>query len=226
MRMLVIADIHGYSNKISEFFNKLNTKNIDVVVCPGDFTDMFNIPSGFTQENIAELVLQKLLSLNKPLFCVPGNHDPYEIVDIFEEYGVNIHNKKTKFNGFYFIGWGGAATPFMTIFEPSEEETKMVLDKYREDSTPDTIFVVHNPPYNTKLDKTDTGKHVGSKEIRKFIEDTQPRLVISAHIHERKGTDKIDKTTIFYPGPFFEGNYGVVEITKNKLDCKIYNVNK
>ena len=40
--MLVIADLHGYSEEISEFFKKIDARGFDVIVCPGDFTDMFN----------------------------------------------------------------------------------------------------------------------------------------------------------------------------------------
>ena len=33
------------------------------------------------------MVVQKLLIPNKPLLCVPGNQDPFEIVEMFNEYG-------------------------------------------------------------------------------------------------------------------------------------------
>ncbi|RKY00899.1 MAG: hypothetical protein DRP54_04645, partial [Spirochaetes bacterium] len=49
MKILIIADIHGYSKKISKFFDKLIIDDVDLIICPGDFTDMFNTPPGFTQ---------------------------------------------------------------------------------------------------------------------------------------------------------------------------------
>jgi len=215
MKIIIIADIHGYNEDISNFFKKIKTEDADLIICPGDFTDMFNTETGFTQENVAEMILQKLLAYNRPLLCVPGNHDPYEILDVFDDYGVNLHNKTKRIGDFKFIGWGGAATPFRTIFEPTEEETADALKRMGEHIDNKTILVLHNPPKGTKLDEAPDGKHVGSDAVRKFIEEKQPLLVISAHIHEQQGTDKIGKTTIFYPGPFFNGNYGTVKINNN-----------
>jgi len=82
------------------------------------------------------------------------------------------------------------------------------------------ILVTHNPPFGTKLDKVETGEHVGSKVIREFIEKEKPLLAISAHIHEAGGIDKIGKTTIFYPGVAYEGYYGLVEVG-DEIKCEI-----
>jgi Icc-related predicted phosphoesterase len=217
MRILVVADIHGKFELASEILGKIKEK-YDILICPGDFTDIFNVPQGFSQENIADMVVQKLLATNKPAFCVPGNHDPFEILEIFNEYDVNLHNKVRVFDGIKFLGWGGAPTPFDTPFEPSEEETVDVLgrlgDKVEKGGF---ILVTHNPPANTKLDKTLSGSHVGSGAVMKFIQEKQPVLAISAHIHEAGGKDKVGGTTLFYPGPLFDGFYGVVDLEDGKL---------
>ena len=56
-----------------------------------------------------------------------------------------------------------------------------------------TIHLFHSPPYDTPLDWVPPGgqyeflsmpDHVGSLEIRRFIERTNPYLVISGHCHE------------------------------------------
>ena len=56
-----------------------------------------------------------------------------------------------------------------------------------------TIHLFHAPPYDTPLDWVPPGgtyqhlrlpDHVGSSEIRRFIEREQPYLVISGHCHE------------------------------------------
>jgi len=126
---------------------------------------------------------------------------------------VNLHDKMKKVKGIPFIGWGGAPTPFNTIVEPSEEETAESLEKMHARLKAEPfVLVVHNPPKDTKLDVTFSKRHVGSAAIRKFIEEKQPILAISAHIHESRGVDKLGKTTLFYPGALFEGYYGVVEI--------------
>lgn len=218
MRILVVADIHGKFKKLEKIIKNAGS-DFDLIVCPGDFTDMFDVPEEFSQTDIANLVLQKLLSIGKPVLCVPGNHDPYEIVNLFRDHKVNLHGSRRSFGKFNFVGWGGAPTPFNTLFEPTEEETKEALKEFK--GTENMILVVHNPPKDTKLDAVKSGKHVGSQEIRKFIEQEKPKLVLSAHIHEAEGEDSIGKSKIFYPGPAYNGNYGIVEITNKKTSCKI-----
>lgn len=220
LKILVIADIHGEFEKFSKIIDKLSGRDFDLVICPGDFTDIFNIPEGYSQMDIAELIVQKLLSLGKPLFCIPGNHEPYEIIDVFDEYNVNLHERTRKFNDFEFVGFGGAATPFNTKFEPTDEEIKQALERKTKEIKGRFILVTHNPPLGTNLDKVETGEHVGSKAIREFIEQRKPLLAISAHIHEAGGTDKLGSTTIFYPGVAYEGYYGLVEIG-DEIKCEI-----
>ena len=221
LRILVIADMHGEIELVSKLLDNINPDDFDLVICPGDFTDMFNIPDGFTQIDVAEILLQKLLSFGKPVLTVPGNHDPYEMVELFDEYGVNLHEEVKKIGEFNFMGFGGAMTPFNTKFEPTEEEIKQALEKMYEKINGKFILVTHSPPFNTKLDLTETGDHVGSKVIREFIESKQPILSISAHIHESGGIDKLGKTTLFYPGVSFEGKYGIVKIDGKNVECEI-----
>jgi len=221
MKILVIADVHGYSEDISRFFGKIDATDFDLIISPGDFTDMFNQPPGFSQHNIADVILQKLVAFGTPLFCVPGNHDPYEIIEAFEEYDVNLHGKVKKFKNETFMGWGGALTPFHTAFEPTEEETKEVLEKMGKDVNDDFIMILHNPPKNTKLDTMANGEHVGSQAIRDFIEKRKPKLVISAHIHESRGVDMLGESMLFYPGPFYAGIYGVITIEGKKVECEV-----
>lgn len=219
-KIMVVADIHGEFEKFSKIVDKTKEHDFDLVICPGDFTDVFNTPEGYSQVDITELILQKLLSFGKPVFCVPGNHDPYDTLDLLDEYDVNIHGRVKKLRGLEFVGFGGAATPFNTKFEPTEEEIKETLEKGVNDIKGKFILVTHNPPFGTNLDKTETGEHVGSKTIREFIEKNKPLLAISAHIHEAGGIDKLGETTLFYPGVAYEGYYGLVEVGK-EIKCEI-----
>lgn len=220
LKILVVADIHGEFERFSRMIDKMREHDFDLVVCPGDFTDMYNTPEGFSQLDVAEMIVQKLLSLGKPVLCIPGNHEPYEILDVFDEYDVNLHERVRKVKDFEFIGFGGAATPFNTKFEPTEEEIKRALEAKVRDVKGRLILVVHNPPFGTDLDKTETGEHVGSKAVRGFIEKERPMLAISAHIHEAGGIGKLGQTALFYPGASYEGFYGLVEIDKD-VKCEI-----
>lgn len=46
------------------------------------------------------------------------------------------------------------------------------------------IYIMHSPPHNTMLDRLYNSQPVGSRAIRKFIEDEQPFLTLHGHIHE------------------------------------------
>ncbi len=227
MKMIVFADVHGDFDTLSSVLEKISKNDVeeaDLVVCPGDFTDMFSTPEEFSQMDIADMVLQRLMSLGKPLLCIPGNHDPYEILNEFDEFGVNLHNKTKTINNIKFVGWGGAATPFDTIFEPPEPETKEALETLGEGIDSKFVLIIHNPPKDTKVDMVSSGEHVGSQAIRDFVAEKQPILAVSAHIHEATGTDKLGKTTLFNPGPVFNRQYGVVEIKGNNVNCRIKKV--
>ncbi len=221
MRILVIADIHGKFQTLQRIIDETAGDNYDLIISPGDFTDMFDGTPDFTQMEIADIVLQKLMIPNKKLICVPGNHDPYEILDVLEEYGINIHQKTRKIENLMFVGWGGAKTPFNTHFEPSEEDTEEALAGMLKDVRGRWVLITHAPPKNTTLDIVKPKKHVGSAAIRKVIREKKPILVFSAHIHENSGKEKIGGTTLFYPGPAYEGYYGFVDIVKNKVSCEI-----
>jgi len=222
MRILVLADIHSRLEKLAEVLEKAEKEKVDAVVCAGNLTDCFDNPLDIEQIDVADMVVQKLLLLKKPLLCIPGNHDPYEVVDLFEDYGVNVHDRTRTIGGVTFIGFGGAQTPFNTVFEPSEEEVAEALDyngKKLEQGK--FVLIVHNPPKDTKMDKVLSGEHVGSKSVREFILSKKPLLGLSAHIHEGAGEDKLDQTVLFYPGPVINGKYGIVEIDGNKIKTEI-----
>jgi Icc-related predicted phosphoesterase len=68
-----------------------------------------------------------------------------------------------------------------------------------------TVYVTHSPPYNTALDIVYSAEHVGSRSIRRFIEEAQPPLTLHGHIHESPAIsgrifDKTGHTISINPG--------------------------
>jgi Icc-related predicted phosphoesterase len=68
-----------------------------------------------------------------------------------------------------------------------------------------TVYVMHSPPFGTRLDLIQEGKPAGSRSIRIFIERNQPLLTLHGHIHESpqlSGTyvDWIRETLSINPG--------------------------
>lgn len=46
------------------------------------------------------------------------------------------------------------------------------------------IWVMHAPPFDTRLDQLRGGAHVGSRAVRQRIEQVRPQLTLHGHIHE------------------------------------------
>lgn len=92
------------------------------------------------------------------------------------------------------------------------------------------IVVMHNPPKDTECDKIENGMHVGSPLLRAFIEKTKPLAVVTGHIHESAGIDKIGETVVVNPGSLAEGKYALMKVEKSGdewkvVNCELRNVN-
>lgn len=225
VNIIVISDIHGDVENLLTYLDKVRELKFDVIVCPGDFSDV-NTPKGFTQEDIIRLIISELKSLKVPIVAVPGNVDPKNSIGFFEKNNMSVHGRGMVVGEFGFFGYGGAKTPFGTTIEPTEEELRLKIQNAYKDVrvAKFKILVTHNPPYNTKLDMIQTGIHVGSKTVRSFIEKHQPILSISAHIHEARGIDKLGDCSLINSGRFPEGYMGFVTIKDGVAHSKILNV--
>ena len=217
----VVGCIHGDVENLMKFLDKIALLNIDILICPGDFTD-FAIPKGFTRLDIGKVILEELKSLGKPVLSVPGSWDG-ELIDLLKKEKVSIHAEGKIIDGIGFYGYGGAKTPFNTPFEPSEGEIELGLEKsYGEIKKAEIkVQVTHAPPSKTKVDMIVTGAHVGSVSVRNFVEKNQPNAAICAHIHESRGVDEIGKTKIINPGRFPEGYIGLIDIDDSRITTKV-----
>lgn len=225
MNIVVVSDIHGDMENMLTYLDKIRGLAPDLIICPGDFTDV-NTPKGFAQEDVARLIISELKSLNAPILAVPGNVDQKGIIRIFEKEKISLHGRGKIIKEYGFYGYGGAKTPFGTSIEPSDEELKMgLLNAYKDvKNTKYKVQVTHAPPYETKIDMIRSGIHVGSKTIRSFIEKHHPILAISAHIHEARGTDKINNTLLINSGRFPEGYMSLINVEGGVANGKILNI--
>ena len=111
---------------------------------------------------------------------------------------------------------GSNRTPFDTPNEFDENEiASFILQGYNKvKDSPLKLFISHAPPFHTSVDIVTNGQHVGSLAVREFIENYQPDVCITGHIHEGKGEDKIGRTVVINPGPIKNG--GCVEVFEEK----------
>ncbi|MEM0016945.1 MAG: metallophosphoesterase family protein [Candidatus Korarchaeum sp.] len=202
MKLLAISDVH--SSKTS--LNFLKGESFDALLLAGDI-------SNGSMDDVRE-VLRSLSDLGSPVFFVPGNMDPKSLLEVHELEGcLNLHGDKS-YVGSYSIGGvgGGLISPFSTRIEFSEDEIESLLKAVgRVD-----IILAHTPPFGT-LDRVRTGMKVGSRALRRYIEENSPLLCVCGHIHESSGVERIGSTLAVNPGPLSWGRYALIELGEGQV---------
>lgn len=204
MRIIAFGDIHM---SLGNFENIPGIDTADLIIITGDLTN-------FGGPEDARKIVEAVRSTNPNLLALAGNLDQRDVNDYLTEAGINLHGQGRIINNIGIFGVGGSNyTPFKTPNEFSEEELSELLDsaysQVRE--APIQILVSHTPPIDTVTDRIASGMHVGSRSVRKFIEDTQPALCLTGHIHEARADDFIGTTQILNPGMIKEGYW--IDIT-------------
>jgi Icc-related predicted phosphoesterase len=210
MRILAVTDLHGNFQPI---INYLKKNSVDLIVLAGDITN-------FGPSELGEDILNELSSFDIPVLAIPGNCDPEQIHGKLESSkAVNIHGRSVVVKDMGICGFGGSnPTPFNTPLEFEEveiyDEVKKAVENIKDHEI--TLLVTHAPPYGTKTDLLPSGKHAGSKSVRRIIEEYQPSINICGHIHESRGTDKIGDTHIVNPGEMSEGYACLIKVSDNQ----------
>ena len=189
MKILAFVDLHGNKKALEKIIDRAKKKDIDLVVCAGDFT-IFS--------EAEDLILSRLNKIGKPVLFIHGNHeDPSELrkgCSLFKNCKF-IHRSAFRHDEYLFLGWGGGGFSFRD--KEFEKNVKRFRNMIKKDDK--VVLVTHAPPYGTKIDDI-FGEHAGNKSIRKFIEKVKPVLAVSGHLHECVGEDKIKGTRVINPG--------------------------
>jgi len=205
MNLLVFSDIHGNFEKVEKIGEEL--KKSDAIIIAGDITH-------FDHKEKAEEIIKAFAVYNNKILAVSGNCDYPDVENILVSNDWSIHRKIKNINGYSFFGIGGSLPcPVKTPNEYSEDQFNSFIQELKNQLQTEShkILITHQPPLNTNVDKINA-KNVGSLSIRKLIEEVQPLLVISGHIHEAQGTDEIGNTKIINPGAFKDGNYVFIKL--------------
>jgi hypothetical protein len=213
MRIVAITDVHGKLERARGLAKTLTRMEVDVLLVAGDITH-------FGGAEHARGILDPLLNLGIPLLAVHGNCDGGDVPDLLDGLGIGVHGRRVDISGLGVVGIGGSnKTPFHTIWELTEEEIASILER---NYKPGDLILSHAPPYGTIADRAHLGRHVGSRTLRRFIEENRPPLVVTGHIHEGRGVDRIEDTVVLNPGPLFRGYYAVIDFDAGKK--KVENV--
>jgi Icc-related predicted phosphoesterase len=161
------------------------------------------------------------------VLIVPGNYDCYFMADYFEdEY---IHLKTKTIQNLTFAGYGGAKVvpshipeDLLVAYNEGQTTKGFISEPYSflSSQCPD-VTIVHTPPYgccdvvgvgmNMISGGNSSGGHVGSIGIRAYVLEQNPNLVVSGHIHEAMGVEKLNDSYVINPGNlgrFYDRDYG------------------
>jgi uncharacterized protein len=197
VKLVFVTDVHCSEKGLD--WMRAHGREYDAVVVGGD------LAKGSSQAFVNRF-LEAALESNRKLFYVFGNSDSPKN-ELPKEVAV-LHGEKVRQGGYTMGGLGGSnKTPFNTPFELEDQEADEILAKLGKVD----ILVSHCPPAGSKCDRSPAG-HIGSAPVRKYVESFRPMLVLSGHVHEGRGVDNLDGTTVVNPGPLFDGNYAEVTL--------------
>jgi Icc-related predicted phosphoesterase len=184
---------------------------------------------------------EKLAGTGVRLYAMPGNDDPWEFDEVFENAPdpvENVEGRVVRLDGLQMLSSGWAnPTPWDSPREKPEDELLETFEKLGEDLEPDVpaIFNLHIPPYDSTLDMAPeltedlrvvskggevSMMPVGSRAVRDFIERHRPILSLHGHIHESRGAVRIGETVAINPGSTYgEGvlDGAIVDIDEGRV---------
>ncbi len=215
MKIVSFGDVHMATRNLARMGAVM--RDTDLVILSGDLTNFGGVAD-------AGKVIDEVRHACPQVLAVPGNLDQREVFPFLEEQKIALHGKGIVVGGIGIFGCGGSnVTPFATPSELTEDEIYDALRSgYQQvrDQRP-LLMICHTPPRDTRCDRLAGGKAVGSTAARRFIEEVQPDVCISGHIHESVGIDTLGPTMILNPGPFKGGGYIVVVGEGARLEARL-----
>lgn len=206
MKLLALADIHGRVNQIPLLADA--AKHCDAVVLAGDITDFGGVDQAVS-------VLSALNAFNIPVLGVPGNCDGSHVEDVLQKQNGSLLQHPVELDGFVFVGFP---------YTHSDDAVLTVADRVSEQLDGKIVVVSHRPAWGTDVDLQASTRHAGSRSVRSFIEDRQPLLSVSGHIHEARGIDQIGSTLLVNPGPFRNGCYAVINLDGYTVKARLHSL--
>lgn len=187
-RILAASDIHGDSSLTKKLAEMAVKENVDLVVLAGDLTGLVE----------TENILKPFVDKGKKVVFVPGNWDSSLTSEILTKlYGAkNVGYHYVKYGNVGIFGIGSPDWQMQLNEKKAFEKLKKDFEKIKD--LEKKIMVSHIHAAKTKAEFSGVS---GSLALRKAIEQFQPDIFLSGHIHEAEGlSEKIGKTRVFNVG--------------------------
>lgn len=208
---IVFGDIH---ERISAVERIDDIGRADGVFLSGDLTNLG------TRERAAGIV-DAVAAMNPRVLAQIGNMDTQAVDRVLTERGLNAHNRVTDLGGGVCLAAVGYSTP--TPFGTPSEVDDAQICQWAHDvleaagAFGHVILMIHTPPRGEVVDRLPSGAHVGSPGVRALIEKYQPAVVVTGHIHEGVGEERIGRSHVLNPGAFAAGGYVRIDETQGGL---------
>jgi Icc-related predicted phosphoesterase len=190
LKILAAGDLHGSEIIAERLAIKAKRENVDLVILAGDISSPFK----------KEKVLGHFKERGLETVFVPGNWDSDLDVRFMEDM-----YSMTNLEGYYFskgrIDFLGIGSSGFKLNHDIEKDFPKLEKKFKslEGKTRKKVLVSH---LHVAGSKAEFSGFRGSYVLRKIIEELEPDLIISSHIHEAEGIEeKIKKTKIIQVGP-------------------------
>ena len=206
MKIFATSDIHGIYNIMDKIKNIAN--NVDLILICVDIGGKDLSARTFTeyskyQKQHAEYLCNNVIDkIDTPCRFILGNDDWFEFESKY------YLTKKEVINDIELIPFEFVKiTPFETNREANE--SKLIYELNKLEVTQNSIIVAHTPPLGAG-DILYNGEHCGSKSIKYWIKNTQPKIWFCGHIHEDNSVSKINNTLVVncacrYPNDTLKG---------------------
>ena len=187
-KILAASDVEGDSAATKKLAAKAEKEKVDLVVLAGDLTGW----------NESDEILKPFMDKGQKVVFVPGNHDSSEMARFLTElYGTkNVDNHYVKYGDVGVFGIGSA--DWQLNLNEKNAFNKLKKDFQKVKDLEKKIMVSHLHAAGTK---PEFSGFEGSTGVRKAIEELQPDVFLSGHIHEAEGlSEKIGKTRVYSVG--------------------------
>jgi Icc-related predicted phosphoesterase len=203
MYLIALPDLHGDTRDLPLLANEF--ARADAVILAGDLT------TGGSPDGAIRIV-ETLRRYTDRILAICGNWDTPATAAYISAEGINLEDEPYIIGqtGFLGVGWAlrsGIGSP--NEYTEAEFAKRLTALELRMPEAQSLVFVCHQPPAQTRCDRTSLGQPVGSQAVRDFLERVQPRVCLTGHIHEGIGVDQVDQTTVVNPGLLWMSGYAM-----------------
>jgi Icc-related predicted phosphoesterase len=210
MRLLLVSDLH-YTLPQFDWVLKVADR-FDVVVMAGDHLDINSVVDGRAQSAVVRKYFARLKAVTRLVIC-SGNHDLDARNDQGEKIatwllaprndGVPSDGQSFSFEDTLFTmcpWWDGPIVRARIAEQLAQEAAKRRERRW--------IWIYHAPPDQSPI-AWDGSRYFGEREVRGWIEQYQPDIVLSGHSHlspfvpDGSWVDRIGNSWVFNTGREF-----------------------